>query len=148
MKKEVKKQSASGAALIVAIILAVVGVVIYYINSTTGYMVGSEMSTLPLVLPVVVAVVGLIVRLIGGKWNSKAYGFFTFILALAMAYALKEFVVARVDVITDLLNPVNHPEEQYTSVIVAIVGIVVYLISFLALVVATFGSSPVKVVEK
>jgi hypothetical protein len=146
--KKVKKQSFSGGALIVAMLLAIVGAVVYYVNSTTGYMVGTEMSMLPLILPAIVAVGCLIVRLIGNAVGSKMYGLLTFILALVMAYALKEFIIGREEVIFDMLNPVNHPKEQYTAVIMAVVGIVVYLISFLALVFATFGSSPVKVVKK
>jgi hypothetical protein len=146
--KKVKKQSFSGGALIVAMLLAIVGAVVYYVNSTTGYMVGTEMSMLPLILPAIVAVGCLIVRLIGNAVGSKMYGLLTFILALVMAYALKEFIIGREEVIFDMLNPVNHPQEQYTAVIMAVVGIVVYLISFLALVFATFGSSPVKVVKK
>ncbi len=135
-----KKVNAFGYILCVSAVLALAGMVIYLVNSLTGYLAGSAaLNPAIILLPILVAACAVFLFLKPDTFNGTVTGIVTFALAVLMAVATVLFVVERVDVIGDMLNPVNHPESQVTAVTWAIVGIVLYLVSFLGAVVTTLS---------
>jgi len=133
-----KKVNAFGYILCASAALALVGMVIYIINSLTGYLAGNApLNPAIILLPLVVAACAVFLFLKPDTFNDTITGIVTFALAVLMAVATVLFVTERVDVIGDMLNPVNHPETQVTAVTWAIAGIVIYFLSFLAAAVTT-----------
>lgn len=135
-----KKVNAFGYILCASAALGLVGLVVYLVNSLTGYLAGNASLSAPIILlPIVVAACAIFLFLKPDAFSDTVTGIVTFALAVLMAVATVMFVAARVDVIGDMLNPVNHPDTQVTAVTWAIVGIVLYLVSFLGTAIATLS---------
>lgn len=135
-----KKVNTFGWILCVSALLALVGVIVYIVNTTTGYIAGTiPVNPLVILLPVLVILCAVFLFLKPDALNDTLTGIVTFLLAILMAVATVLFIVERVDVIGDMLNPVNHPDTQVTAVTWAIVGIVLYLVSFLGTAVTTLS---------
>ncbi|MCM1441333.1 MAG: hypothetical protein NC131_19325 [Roseburia sp.] len=135
-----KKVNAFGYILCVSAALALVGMVVYIVNTTTGYLAGNAALNIAVILlPIVVAACAVFLFLKPDAFSDTITGIVTFALAVLMAVATVLFVTERVDVIGDMLNPVNHPDTQATAVTWAIVGIVLYLVSFLGAAVTTLS---------
>ena len=135
----IKKQGVCGWIVVAAVILALVSMVMYIVNSNTGYMEGMGMNALPVVFTVIFIVGAVIVLALSEKMNESLSGLLLFVLALLVAGSALVFIVERVDVIGDMLNPVNHPDAQVKAVREAIAGISIYLVAFVAMVIATIG---------
>ncbi len=135
-----KKVNVFGKVLCVSAILALIGVVVYIINSSVGYLAGTGLNVLTILLPLIVVVLSLLLMFVPNLVNDTITGIVTFLMSVGMGYAVITFVVARVDLIADLLNPVNHPANEYTAFTWAIIGIVLYLLAFLGTLFATAGS--------
>lgn len=134
-----KKVNAFGWILCVSALLALAGVIVYIVNTTTGYLAGAPVNPLVILLPALVILCAVFLFLKPDALNDRLTGIVTFLLAVLMAVATVLFVVERVDVIGDMLNPVNHPDTQVTAVTWAIVGIALYLVSFLGTAITTLS---------
>lgn len=135
-----KKVNAFGYILCASAALGLAGLVVYLVNSLTGYLAGNAPLSAPIILlPIVVAACAVFLFLKPDAFSDTVTGIVTFALAVLMAVATVMFVAARVDVIGDMLNPVNHPDTQVTAVTWAIVGIVLYLVSFLGAAISTLS---------
>ena len=133
-----KNTNAFGKILCASGLLAFAGLIVYLINTFTGYMASLHTTIAPLVIVLpVVAILCTVFLTIKPTALKGLTGVATFVLAVLMGVATVFFVKARVDVIGDMLNPVNHPDTQKTAVIVSIVGIALYFLSFLGLVITT-----------
>ena len=97
------------------------------------------MNALPVVFTVIFIIGAVIVLALSDKMNESLSGLLLFVLALLVAGSALVFIVERVDVIGDMLNPVNHPDAQVKAVREAIAGISIYLVAFVAMVIATIG---------
>lgn len=135
----IKKQGVCGWIVVAAVILALVSMIMYIVNSNTGYMEGMGMNALPVVFTVIFIIGAVIVFALSDKMNESLSGLLLFVLALLVAGSALVFIVERVDVIGDMLNPVNHPDAQVKAVREAIAGISIYLVAFVAMVIATIG---------
>jgi hypothetical protein len=133
-----KKTNAFGKILCVSGLLALAGLIVYLINTLTGYMSSLHTAIAPLVviLPAVAILCAVFLTMKPTALKGLT-GIATFVLAVLMGVATVFFVKERVDVIGDMLNPVNHPDTQKTAVILSIVGIALYFLSFLGLVITT-----------
>ncbi len=133
-----KKTNALGKILCVSGLLALAGLFVYLINTLTGYMSSLHTAIAPLVviLPAVAILCAVFLTMKPTALKGLT-GIATFVLAVLMGVATVFFVKERVDVIGDMLNPVNHPDTQKTAVILSIVGIALYFLSFLGLVITT-----------
>ena len=140
----IKKQGVCGWIVVAAVILALVSMIMYIVNSNTGYMEGMGMNALPVVFTVIFIIGAVIVLALSDKMNESLSGLLLFVLALLVAGSALVFIVERVDVIGDMLNPVNHPDAQVKAVREAIAGISIYLVAFVAMVIATIGGSLAK----
>ena len=135
----IKKQGVCGWIVVAAVILALVSMIMYIVNSNTGYMEGMGMNALPVVFTVIFIIGAVIVLALSDKMNESLSGLLLFVLALLVAGSALVFIVERVDVIGDMLNPVNHPDAQVKAVREAVAGISIYLVAFVAMVIATIG---------
>ena len=135
----IKKQGVCGWIVVAAVILALVSMIMYIVNSNTGYMEGMGMNALPVVFTVIFIIGAVIVLALSDKMNESLSGLLLFVLALLVAGSALVFIVERVDVIGDMLNPVNHPDAQVKAVREAIAGISIYLVAFVAMVIPTIG---------
>jgi len=133
-----KKTNAFGKILCVSGLLALAGLIVYLINTLTGYMSSLHTAIAPLVviLPAVAILCAVFLTMKPTALKGLT-GIATFVLAVLMGVATVFFVKERVDVIGDMLNPVNHPDTQKTAVILSIVGIALYFLSFVGLVITT-----------
>ena len=140
-----KKTNAFGKLLCLSAILALIGMVVYVVNTTTGYMAGlhTPIDPLVLILPFIVIVCALFLTLRPDACKG-ATGAVTLILSLLMAAATVFFVKGRVDVVGDMLNPVNHPDTQVTAVTWSLIGIGLYCLSYLFTVVTTLSDKLAK----
>ena len=134
-----KKVNIFGWILCVSAVIALVGIIVYVVNTTTGYIAGSPVNALVILLPVVVIACAVVLFLKPDLVNEPLTGIITFALAVLMAVATILFIVERVEVVGDMLNPVNHPDSQVTAVTWSIVGIVLYFVSFLGTAVTTLS---------
>ena len=135
-----KKVNVFGKILCIAAVLALVGVVVYIVNSSVGYLAGTGMNTLTVLLPLIVIACSLVLIFVPNIINDTITGIITFLLSVGMGYAVVTFVVARIDLIADLLNPVNHPANEYTAFTWTCVGLVLYVLAFLGTLIATMGT--------
>ena len=135
----IKKQGVMGWIVVAAVILALVSMIVYIVNSMTGYMDGNAMNAAPVILTIVFIVGAVILLAVSDRLDERVSGAILFVLSLLVAASALVFIVERVAVISDMLNPVNHPDAQVKTVQAAIAGISLYLVSFLAMVVATIG---------
>ena len=134
------KTNAFGKILCVSGILALAGMIVYAINTLTGYMAGISATIKPLVL-ILPAVAVLCILFLTFKPNAlKGFtGVSTFVIAVLLAVGTVLLVQDRVDVIGDMLNPVNHPDTQVTAVTWSLVAIGLYCLSFLGAVITTLS---------
>lgn len=134
------KPNAFSFILCASAVLALVGMIIYVISGTTGYLAGSELSAPCIVMPLILTLCAVVFFMKPDAFKSEsATGLATFVLAVLMAFATVFAVVSRLDVIADMLNPVNHPDSEVTAVTLSIVGIVLFFVSFILAVVTTMG---------
>lgn len=134
-----KKVNIFGWILCVSAVIALVGVIVYIINTTTGYIAGAPVNALVILLPVIVIACAVVLFLKPDLLGDRITGIATFLLAVLMAVATVLFILERVEVVGDMLNPVNHPDSQVTAVTWSIVGIILYFVSFLGTAVTTLS---------
>ncbi len=137
--KFVKKQNAFGWVLMAGAVLALIGLIVYIVNSTTGYIAGEPVNAIPIVLPILSILGAVALWLYSEKLDDRITGVATFVLAVLMAISIVMLLVARIDVMGDLLNPIEHSAAQIKTVNVAIIAIVFNALSFVAFVVTTIA---------
>ena len=139
MMNWIKKQGVAGLLLAVAAICAVVAVIIYGVNSTTGVMQNVELDAEPIIYSVlaIVLLAGIIAA--NGKVPQWVISAAMVVVVVFLALSIGDFIYNRTDVagnqwfIPDLDTP-----EQGACLSQAIVGVVFYALSVVAVVVAAF----------
>ena len=126
IKTHVSELAAAAATLI--------GLMVYLVNSTTGYMAGQGLSALVIALSVV-AIVALAARAFAGNRLPAVLIGAEVLLLVSFA----QFVLERVRLAADIyFIPVNYPASEQTSLNVALIGVACYLVAILLLVVKAF----------
>ena len=72
-----KKVNVFGWILCVSAVIALVGVIVYIVNTTTGYIAGTPVNALVILLPVVViacAVVGIVAKAVSRAQSAQKGG--------------------------------------------------------------------------
>lgn len=128
-----------------AIAVTLIGLVIYLVNSTTGYMAGQGLNALVIGLSVV-AMVALAARVLAGDRLPEVLNDVLLIGAEALLLvSFAQFVLERVRLAADIyFIPVNYPASEQTSFNVALVGVACYLVAILLLVVKAFAAKDVR----
>ena len=124
MANWVKNQSAAAWVSIFAGVMAIVGLIIYIVNSTTGYLGSTQMNALPVVFTI------LAVLLIAAMVAA---------VIVLLAVSVSVFVSTRTDVAGDQwFIPGMDTPEKGACLNGSIVGVVFYGISMLAVIVSAF----------
>lgn len=128
-----------------ALAAALIGLVIYLVNSTTGYMAGQGLNALVIVLSVA-AMVALAVRVFAGDRLPEVLDDVLLIGSEALLLvSFAQFVLERVRLAADIyFIPVNYPASEQTSLNVALIGVACYLVAILLLVVKAFTTKDVR----
>ncbi len=128
-----------------ALAAALIGLVIYLVNSTTGYMAGQGLNAL-VIVPSVAAMVALSVRVFAGDRLPEVLDDVLLIGAEALLLvSFAQFVLERVRLAADIyFIPVNYPASEQTSLNVALIGVACYLVAILLLVVKAFTTKDVR----
>ena len=139
MANWVKNQSAAAWVSIFAGVMAIVGLIIYIVNSTTGYLGRTQMNALPVVCTIVAVL--LIAAMVAA--GNKASHWVSYIILLAvivlLAVSVSVFVSTRTDVAGDQwFIPGMDTPEKGACLNGSIVGVVFYGISMLAVIVSAF----------
>lgn len=128
IKTHVSELAAAAATLI--------GLMVYLVNSTTGYMAGQGLSALVIAL----SVVALAARAFAGNRLPAVLNDVLLIGAeVLLLVSFAQFVLERVRLAADIyFIPVNYPASEQTSLHVALIGVACYLVAILLLVVKAF----------
>lgn len=126
IKTHVSELAAAAATLI--------GLMVYLVNSTTGYMAGQGLSALVIALSVVA-----IVALAGNRLPAVLNDVLLIGAEVLLLVSFAQFVLERVRLAADIyFIPVNYPASEQTSLHVALIGVACYLVAILLLVVKAF----------
>ncbi len=128
-----------------AVAATLIGLVIYLVNSTTGYMAGQGLNALVIGLSVV-SMVALAARVFAGDRLPEVLNDVLLVgseVLLLVSFA--QFVLERVRLAADIyFIPVNYPASEQTSLNVALIGVAYYLVAIVLLVVKAFTSKDVR----
>ncbi len=139
MKNILAKQTIWSYLLLAASILLIPGFIIFMINSTTGYLYGSNLSILVVILSIVGILGGIALALFGDKLGRFA-GIGYVLVAACAAISIAGIAWSVEAVVGDIyFIPVNHPEAEDTTWTLAIATLVFYALSFVAATAACFG---------
>ena len=122
---------------IVALITALLAFVLYLITSLTGYLAGSTLDWLPIVL----TAVAVVLLITSDKMKSSALKDIVIILTgLALIGCISFFAMGRVTLAADVwFIPINRPETEDVALYLSLVGVVLYLVSFISVTVKAFS---------
>jgi len=127
--------------LIVAAVAAIAGLAVYLYTSLTGYLASAALNTTP-VLCTLAAVVLLAVVIAAGSRLAQLVNDVAIAASGALLLvSIYQFVLARVSLAADVyFIPVNYPAAEATALHISIVGAVLYLVAYIALIAAAFTS--------
>lgn len=147
MKNFLSKQTIWSYLLLAATILLIPGFIIFMVNSTTGYLKGSDLSPVVVSLSIIALLLGLFLALFGeklGKFSGICYLLFAAMVAVSIA----GIAWSVESIVADLFFiPVNHPESEDASWALAVTSLVFYSLSFLSATVSCFGGTLYKKAE-
>ncbi len=147
MKNILAKQTIWSYLLLAAAVLLIPGFIIFMINSTSGYLYGSNLNVLVVILSIVGILGGIALVAFGDKLGKFA-GIGYVLVAACAAISIAGIAWSVEAVVGDIFFiPVNHPEAEDTTWSLAIVTLVFYALSFIAATAACFGSKLYKEVE-
>lgn len=116
-----------------------IGLVVYIVNSTTGYMAGQKVNVTLIALSVA-AVIMLAVRIVArNRLRAVLADVLLIVPEVTLLVSFAQFVLARVRLAADIyFIPVNYPASEQASLNVALIGVGCYLVAVIALVVEAF----------
>jgi hypothetical protein len=122
-----------------AVAATLIGLVVYLVNSTTGYMAGQGMSV-PVIVSSVAAIVTLAARtFVGDRLPAVLDDALLVGSEVLLLVGFTQFVLERVRLAADIyFIPVNYPASEQISLNVALIGVVCYLAAIILLVVKAF----------
>ena len=128
-----EKQTVGSICLLTSIILALIGFIIFVINSTTGYLAGSQINLGTLILSIVALVFGTLLFLF--KDSTEKYDtLISIVIGLLLSISVCLFIYSRINLAADVwFIPVNYPDAEETALWVSIVGVVFYILSIISL---------------
>lgn len=129
----IKKQSVSSWIAMATAALTLVAMIIYIVNSTTGYLTGSNMNAVPVVFSVISIVLLAALVATSGKLNHWIITLIMLATVVLLSVSLSVMVGARTDVAGDQwFIPGMATAEKGACLNGAIAAAVFYIISILA----------------
>lgn len=128
-----EKQIKGSICLLVSIILALIGFIIFVVNSTTGYLAGSQINLGTLILSIIAIVFGTILFFF--KDSTEKYDtLISIVIGLLLSVSVCLFIYSRISLAADVwFIPVNYPEAEETALMISIVGVAFYVLSIISL---------------
>lgn len=137
-----KNQKAATWLSVFAAVMAVVGLVIYIVNSTTGYLGSTQMNALPVVFTILAVL--LIAAMVATAGKASHWVSYIILLAVIvlLTVSVSVFVSTRTDVAGDQwFIPGMATEAKGACLTGSIVGVVFYVISMISVIVTAFMGS-------
>lgn len=133
----IKKQSIAAWIILGAAVFALIALIIYSVNSTTGVMSSIELDSAPIIYSVLAIVLFAGIIAANGKVPQWVISAAMVVIVVFLTLSISDFIYNRTDIagnqwfIPDLDTP-----EQGACLSQAIVGVVFYVLSIIATVVA------------
>lgn len=132
-----KRITTSSIVYLVSIILALVGFIIYLVNSTTGYLSGSQLNNWIVVLSIIAIILGLLLFVFRNSMEGYE-SIVMIVIGVLLAVSVCLFIDERKSLAADVyFIPVNFPQSEADALNVAIVGVAFYIVSIITLVISS-----------
>lgn len=139
------KLTKSGWAVCVAALAALAGLVFYLITSMTGFLAGTAMSPLPVVCTVAAILLALLLVGASNKLSPLVTDLFVMAATLLLIAGFALFAMSRVSLVADVyFIPVNYPQSEASALNLSIVGMVLYMVSIVAMIITAFSEKITK----
>lgn len=127
--------------LLVTAVVAAAGLAVYLYTSLTGYLASASVNTTPVLCTIAAIVLLAALAVASDRFPGLAKGVAMGVSAALLLVSIYQFVLARVSLAADVyFIPVNYPAAEETALHISIVGIVLYLVAYIALIAAAFTS--------
>lgn len=141
----IKKQTVASWAVLASAVLGLAGVIIFLVTSTTGYLKGLPMNSVPVICTFVAIAIAAAVLVFAGKIDDRLIDLAVLVIDGLLIASLMLFVLERITLIADVyFIPVNYPPAEEVSLNISIVGFVFYALSIVAAIVSAFVRKFVK----
>lgn len=141
--KILKQQGKSPALLLASAVVSATGLIVYLVNTLTGYMAGRGLNV-TVVAATAVAIIALVADAVAmDKLNDIAIDGIMVGAAALQIVGFLLFVLDRVSIVADVyFLPVNYPAAEETAMNISIVGFVLYILAIILAAVAAFSIRP------
>lgn len=141
--KILKQQGKSPALLLASAVVSATGLIVYLVNTLTGYMAGRGLNV-TVVAATAVAIIALVADAVAmDKLNDIAIDGIMVGAAALQIVGFLLFVLDRVSIVADVyFLPVNYPTAEETAMNISIVGFVLYILAIILAAVAAFSIRP------
>lgn len=141
--KTMKQQGRAPVLMLTSAALSAVGLIVYLVNTTTGYMAGRGLNV-TVVVATAIAVIALAADAFSmDKFSNMAIDGIMVIASVLQIVGFLLFVLDRVSIIADVyFLPVNYPASEGAALNMAMVGFVLYIIAIVLTVAAAFTTRP------
>lgn len=135
-----KKLGVAGYASILGAVFSLVAMIIYIVNSTTGYLAGSSVNALPIIFAILAILLFVVKVALPEKLQNHWLDSFILLAAVVLlSVSICVFVDARTDVAgNQWFIPGMATDAQGACLSVAIAGVVFYVLAVVAAIVAGF----------
>lgn len=135
----IKKQGIATYAAAASVVLLLVAMIVYIVNSVTGYMASVSMNALPIVFTLISIVLLGVLIVIPDKLNHWIVSAIFMVIVVLLTVSLALFITGRTDVAGDQwFIPGLDTAEKAACLNGAIVGVVFYALSIIAVIAAGF----------
>ncbi len=122
-------------------IIALVALIIYIVNSTTGFYANSSFNAWPVVLTLVGIALVVVRIFLAEKIPQGIDKLITLLAVCALAGSFCLYIVSKLQVFADVyFIPVNYPPTEDAACSTAIAGIIIYVIATIASIVSGCGN--------
>lgn len=141
--KNMKQQGKFPALILTSAVASAIGLVVYFVNTTTGYMAGRGLN-MAVIAATLVAVIALAAdAVLMDKLSDMVIDGIMVGAAILQIVGFLLFVLDRVSIVADVyFLPVNYPASEEVALNMAIVGFVLYILSIVLTAVAAFTARP------
>lgn len=141
--KNLKQQGKSPALLLASAVVSAAGLMVYLVNTLTGYMAGRGLNV-TVVAATTVAIIALVADAVSmDKLNDITIDGIMVGAAVLQIIGFLFFVLDRVSIVADVyFLPVNYPAAEETALNISIVGFVLYILAIILAAVAAFSTRP------
>ncbi len=136
----IKKQTVFGWLSAAAGVLALVALIVYCVNSDTGYFANQTTDSLPIAFAVISIVLLIGAPIVADKMDSRIAPVFVLIAAVLMSTAACVYIWDRLSLFADMwFIPLDPPAKEAAALAPTMCGIIFYFVSAVVAVAACFG---------